>query len=487
MVWASQIIGDDYDANTDEEDADRKWVISQLIQHPLFKSGQIAEPSFGDNPATPSSGAGELDPKNPPVKDPKEEEKKRREMQTTQQEQMVLAGEIPHGWFEDVFGKNPNDIVKDLRRKRREHKQYREDIDDAIKMIRITKEMEVDNTLQKLSWSGDHLGTIKSLGLSDRDLKALSRFGENREVSLRQSCMQWERADKMLTKLASIDDLNTDQQRLWVDAINLKKEAKKMWRHTLHQSEQLSKRDAMFLHKSKELLDMEGPMDSRSLHTHMTDGDGRSRGVPSVQQLGALLKVYGPEFDITKNKSNWESLSTDTDVILKNPWAYAAGFLDADGYITISKRGEPRAGIIATGERGKIHCENMHKILDCGVLSLDLKIGEVSKRSQHRLQFYSKADLNKLLKGVLPHLRMKKEQARYVLQHLNLRGRNNDIISKRREELYRLVKWENWKDVKSEELLEEWNVDEGDVISWGRQDPEVIRLIDDASALLGAS
>ncbi len=480
MVWASQIIGDDYDAKSDEEDSDRNWVIRQLAQHPLFKSGSISTPKFAENPPTPDKGSGKLQPTQPPAKDPKEEERRKKEM-----EGMVLAGDISHGWFENVFGKTPNEIVKDLRMKRRDHKQYREDIDDAIKMIRMTKEMEVDNTLKKLSWGGEHLMTIKSLGLSDRDLKALSRFGENREVSLRQSCMQWERADKMLTKLASIDDLNEEQQRLWVDANNLKKEAKKMWRHTLHQSEQLTKRDAMFLHKSKELLDTEGPMDSRSLHSHMTNTDGRSRGVPSVQQLGALLKVYGPEFDIIKNKGSWESLSTDTDVILKNPWAYAAGFLDADGYITISKRGEPRAGIIATGDRGKIHCENMHKILDCGVLSLDLKIGESSKRSQHRLQFYSKADLNKLLKGVLPHLRMKKEQANYVLQHLNLRGRDNDLINKRREQLYRLVKWENWKDVKSDELLAEWNVDEGEVLSWARQDPEVIRLVDDASMLIG--
>ena len=54
------LIGDDYDAETDETDADKAWVIKQLMQHPLFKTGTIEQPSFGDAPATPKTGAGKL-------------------------------------------------------------------------------------------------------------------------------------------------------------------------------------------------------------------------------------------------------------------------------------------------------------------------------------------------------------------------------------------------------------------------------------------
>ena len=36
------------------------------------------------------------------------------------------------------------------------------------------------------------------------------------------------------------------------------------------------------------------------------------------------------------------------------------------------------------------------------------------------------------------------------------------------------MKWENWRDVKAEELLNEWNVDEQEVLSWARRDPEMI-------------
>ena len=92
------------------------------------------------------------------------------------------------------------------------------------------------------------------------------------------------------------------------------------------------------------------------------------------------------------------------------------------------------------------------------------------------MQFYSRDDLSKLLKGLLPHLRMKKEQASAVLEHLTLRGETGDLINKRKNELYRIVKWQNWKDDpnKRQELLDEWKVDEAEVQSWTVSDPDTL-------------
>jgi hypothetical protein len=142
-------------------------------------------------------------------------------------------------------------------------------------------------------------------------------------------------------------------------------------------------------------------------------------------------------------------------LVLKDVWSYGAGFLDADGYITITERGEPRAGMIATGERGRVHCEDLYKTMECGVLSLDNKVHKNSTRSQHRLQFYSKADLRKFLNGVLPHLKMKGLQAKAVLSFIE----EKDPV--RKEELKRLVRFKNWEDdaKKSSELLNSWGVD----------------------------
>jgi len=484
MTWSSALIGDDYDAHTDEPDADKAWVIKQLQQHPLLaKQGSVGAVFSTGTGKTNAGGEGELPPMiSPPITDPKkEEEEKKRLLELGLQPK----GASMSGWFQDTFGQDASTMVKELRMKRRLHKQYRDDIDDAITLIRSMKQSEVDSVLNSLSWAGEHTTAIRGLGLSDRDLKSLRTFGTQREVSLKQACFQWENANEAITKLSMIDgQFDESQKQLWSDAMRMKKEAKKMWGNTLHQADTLTKSNAMFLNKSVNILESYGPMNVRTLLSHMSDSDGRSKGLPTVQQMAALLKTYGVEYDVIKHKGEWEVLSRDSEILMKDPWAYAAGFLDADGYITITKRGEPRAGIVATGERGKVHCENLHKTLGCGVLQLDLKIHKNSLRSQHRLQFYSMRDLTKLLKGVSPHLRMKKNQASYVLELLALRGRDSDLISKRRDELYRLSKWENWKDVKADELLMEWNVDEAEVLSWGRQDPEVIRLIDDAVGLM---
>ena len=149
-------------------------------------------------------------------------------------------------------------------------------------------------------------------------------------------------------------------------------------------------------------------------------------------------------------------------LIIKDPWAYAAGFLDADGYITITKRGEPRAGFIATGQRGRIHCEQLQKILDCGVLQLDQKVYKDGQRSQHRLQFYSKGDIRKLLNGISPFLKMKKTQAKAVLAFIE------EDESMKKEELKKIVRYYNWSDDtnKANALLSEWGVAADDIGKW---------------------
>ena len=81
---------------------------------------------------------------------------------------------------------------------------------------------------------------------------------------------------------------------------------------------------------------------------------------------------------------------------------------------------------------------------------------------------------------------MKKGQADAILELLNLRGRKTDIIKSRRDELFRIVKWLNWKYVpdKREELLKEWNIDEAGVLAMFNRDGETLRLVDDANRLV---
>jgi len=438
--------------------------------------------SFGDAPKPVQQGQGTANANpTPPKPNEIEEEENKKEM-AQQVAQQLKRSQPNGGWFNSMFGRNAGDLVKDLRLARRVNKGMRDAIDEAIDAIRIAKKQEVEATLQSIEWIGKHDSTVRNLGISDRDLQALRKHGVSREYALRRACVQWEKANDIISKLLLIEgEFDNNQRQMWVDAQQLKKNSKKEWKNSLHSVDNIKKTDAIFLTKAAAILEERGPLLSNEIFnsmqgtTHLT-----------TQKLSSLFKMHGVEYDIEKVGIGW-GLVRDKTVIFKDVWAYAAGFLDADGYITITKRLEPRAGFIATGERGKLHCEQLHKALGCGVLQTDLKIHKNSRRTQHRLQFYSENDLRKLMKGITNHLRMKKGQANAVIELLDMRGRNKtNIIKSRRDELYRIVKWLNWKDVpdKREELLKEWNIDEVGVHAMFSRDGETLRLLDDANRLV---
>ena len=444
-------------------------------------SGSISPADIGDGAVTPSQGEGQLSaptaPSQPDAKQ-QEEEKKKIEEVIAQQPTQQLQRSMPHnGWFQSMFGKDAESMVKELRMARRVRKDMRDDIDLAIDAIRIAKREEVECTLKSLSWTDNHLSSIRALGVSDRNLHALRKHGASREISLRRACSMWEKANGVITKLSQVEgNFDEEQLRLWIDSRQMRKDAKSQWKKSLHPIDDIKKQEAIWLTRSSDVLTERGPLSSNEIYNSI----GSPKNL-TIGKMASLLKMHGIEFDIERIGTNYGIIRDDM-VIVKDIWAYAAGFLDADGYITITKRLEPRAGFVATGGRGKIHCENLHKVLGCGVLQTDLKIHKNSTRSQHRLQFYGADDLRKLLKGLGPHLQMKKAQAGAVLQLLDLRGAKSNIVKSRREELYRIVKWENWKDVpeECEKLLREWKVEEHEVLAWGQRDNEVIRLVDDA-------
>ena len=368
------------------------------------------------------------------------------------------------GWFEDKIGKSATDIVKELRKARRAHKEFRGEIDGIIKNIIALKSMEVDATLSKLDWADSYHDTMRQLGLSEKTLKALRLFGKSRENSLTRACVTWENADSMLKQLDEFQDVWGEEERLsWVNAMQLKQDASKMWKNALHQFDNLSKEQQKWMNLAKQEIEVHGSMTARNITENLIE-----KGVSRLNsnRLSSLLKLYGEEINIIKAHRKGEFMCIGKEgLIIKDPWAYAAGFLDADGYITITERGEPRAGFIATGERGKMHCEQLHKNIGAGILQLDQKVYQDGQRSQHRVSFYSKDDLHKLLQGITPHLRMKERQAKAVSAYLI----ETDPL--RKTEIKRFVQFSNREGTqKGEESLKEWGVDRDTVMSWA---PEV--------------
>ena len=360
------------------------------------------------------------------------------------------------GWFKSKMNCTADDLVKRLRKARRHNKDSSSDIDGMINDIRTIKSIETELTIKNLSWSKDLEHCIKGIGLSDRSLKHLRQFGESRSISLQKACLLWDKAEMTLKMLDEHEDVwGEEEQQAWASAMRDRSDARKMWRTALFQSDKLSKSQQNHLSYVSEQLLTKGPMHIKDLQTDMNEEGMLSKSFTS-SKFASLLNMYGEEYDIMKGtkKGTYVRLSNE-GLVLKDVWSYGAGFLDADGYITITERGEPRAGMIATGERGRVHCEDLYKTMDCGVLQLDNKVHKNSNRSQHRLQFYSKADLRKFLGGVLPHLKMKDTQAKAVLAFID----EKDPV--RKEELKRLVRYKNWEDdsKKSSQLLSTWGVD----------------------------
>ena len=363
-------------------------------------------------------------------------------------------------WFETHVGKSAKDIVKELKKARRNMKDSKKDIDEAIKQVRLLKRMEIDATLNTLPWVTPYQDTVRQLGLSEKALKSLRLFGSRRETSLLRACNEWENADSTLKQLDEFQDGWGDEERLtWVNAMKQKTDARKMWKSALHQIESLTEEQQKWLKMAKQEVEAHGSMTARAITENMI-----SKGVPRINaaRMSKLLNMYGEEICIIKAPRKGEYMCINQDgLIMKDPWAYAAGFLDADGYITITERGEPRAGFLATGERGRMHCEELHKNIGAGILQLDQKIYSDSQKSQHRVTFYSKDDLSKLLGKITPHLKMKDIQAKAVVAFI---GEKDPL---RKTKLKRLVQFSNRDGTtKGEESLREWGVDKDTVLSW---------------------
>ena len=376
---------------------------------------------------------------------------------------MSIFPENGDGWFETNLGYSASDLVKRLKKARRHNKDQKDFIDKAINDVRALKSMEVDATLKLHDWTEKHSEAIRELGMSDNNMKALRKFGDSRSISLKRACYQWEKADDALKMLHDYEDVWGDEEKkAWVGAVQAKKDARLVWKTALHQMDRLTEKEQEALVKSSEILQSGGQMSARAIFENLSDQKVLHKSM-TANKLSKLLSLYGEEIDIIGGAGRGSFIKMDkSGLIIKDPWAYAAGFLDADGYITITKRGEPRAGFIATGSRGKIHCEQLQKTLDCGILQLDQKVYSDNQRSQHRLQFYSKADISKLLKGILPFLEMKKTQAKAVLAFIE----EKDGMKK--EELKKVVKYSNWSDDtnKANALLAEWGVEADDVNKW---------------------
>ena len=206
------------------------------------------------------------------------------------------------GWIKAYTGMNATQLVKQLKKQRRHNKDVKDDIDHLVNLIRTIKSEEVEATLNGIGWATDRHDTLRSLGLSDRDLKSLRLFHNARSSSLLRACEMWETSDMALKALDEYQDVwGEPEQKAWVNAMETRKAARSVWRKSLHQIDSLTKDQKSWLELAKAELDDKGPMTSRSITENMM-GSAPSGVMRSLTpaKMSKLLKMYGEEMDIIK-------------------------------------------------------------------------------------------------------------------------------------------------------------------------------------------
>jgi hypothetical protein len=216
-MWGSALAGDAYDLPIYCEDEVTKMVVNNLAQHPAFNPYDL--------PLQQTSSVYI------------NKELKKREFPKN-----------GDGWLETYWGKDADTIIRECRKMRRHDKSNREEYDETIGLVRQLKSLEVQATIDNLSWSDGMESVIKQMGLTDRSLKALRKFGESRSVSLQKACHQFLKANTVLQMLNDKVDWTVDDQESWVDATQMQKDARKMWRNVLHQVDSLAKEEQTALH-----------------------------------------------------------------------------------------------------------------------------------------------------------------------------------------------------------------------------------------------
>ena len=331
----------------------------------------------------------------------------------------------------EIEGKDIPDMVKSLRDFRRtlkgdEKKAITVSIDNLIKAYSD----HLDSSIDDIYWISKYKPLVKEMNCTETDLIKLSLISSEskRRDTIDLLCKYWE------TKLDKQDvDFGPEYARMTKDMTSMKREFK----HSI-KSMKISKsqKETIFDHILKSVTEEPG-ISSRQIHERLPKRLFKKTSPSMISKIAVGN-------DITHVDGSFYKFNDD---IKKDIYAYTAALIDSDGYITMDKNYNPRVGLIATGNRGKAFMLEMKKSLGCGRLHLDQKSPQ-DTRPVNRLNFYSAADVNEILTKCLPHLKLKKGNAEILLELLRMKKSHKkaDWYNTRKDELFKLMKYENHKD-----------------------------------------
>jgi len=331
----------------------------------------------------------------------------------------------------EVEGHDVPTVVKQLKKYRRTLKgSAKVDITNSIDNLIKAYSDHLSTSIDDIYWIKKYKPILNDMVCSEDNIIKLSYVSEEstRREIIDTLCKYWE--DKLHMRDMPY---NSDYAKLNKSMSVSKREFKSILRKYMTST---TTKDIIKHEILKAVCENSG-ISSRQIHERLPTRLFKKTSPTIISKMAKSM-------DITNVNGAFYKLNDD---IKKDIYAYTAAFIDSDGYITMDKNYNPRVGLIATGERGKAFMMEMHKSLGCGRLHLDQKSPQAT-RSVQRLNFYSGDDVVKILTKCRPHFKMKGANADILLELVRMKKshKKEEWYESRREELFKLMKYENHKD-----------------------------------------
>ena len=326
------------------------------------------------------------------------------------------------------------DLVKKMRKARRKLKgEHREKMSKAIDTMIDAYADYLQKCIGSITWLSDYTIPLSKMRYNEKDLYKLNKMksSELRRETIDSLCKFWE-AEQKQKGMA----YGQDYSDLHKEMVQAKKEFRNAINKITDQSINKTKKEMQEDFILKAVCENQG-ITAKQIHERMPTTLFK---ISSPNSISKAIK----KLDITSYRGSYYKMPS---MIKKNIWAYTAAFIDSDGFITLDRNLNPRVGLVATGERGKAFMQEMHKSIGFGKMHLDQKSPQ-NTRLINRLNFYSQSDVQQLLTKCLPHFRLKKGNAKLLLELIRMKKsyKKADWYKERCDEIFKLMKWENHKD-----------------------------------------
>ena len=343
-------------------------------------------------------------------------------------------------------------IVRDLRYMRRKFKgNQRIKISKTIDHLISGYEEHVQKSIDSIYWLKSYQKPLKEMSITERKLEKLDNIKDDhtRNKVVDSLCSYWESSINRKSV-----DFGDEYASLTILMKSHKKEFNSIVKKVSHQSLRKNKKDLIKDEVVKTVCEYPGK-EIREIKNLLPPS---YKNKVSTQIISKMLRSQGAT--IVDKKYYMFS-----DEIKKDIYSYVAGVLDSDGFITMDSKCSPRVGIVATGDRGKAFVIELNKELKVGKLHLDQPGYLETNRTTNRLNFYSMNDIQELLSKAAPYLKMKGPQAKLIMESIRIKRsyKKEDWAKPRLNEIFKIIKYENWKDAASTKELDKYDINVDDI------------------------